>query len=34
MIHLLEQFGASESLSIQVKKRGYSPLGGGIVQLT
>lgn len=34
MINLLEQFGASETLSIQIKKRGYSPLGGGIVQLT
>lgn len=31
MTHLLHQFGASNTLSIQVKKRGYSPLGGGIV---
>ena len=33
MAHLLKQFGASGSLSIQVKKRGYSPLGGGMVQV-
>lgn len=33
MSHLLKQFGAPDSLSIQVKKRGYSPLGGGMVQV-
>lgn len=32
--HLLKQFGVADgSLDIQVKKRGYSPLGGGVVQL-
>jgi RNA 3'-terminal phosphate cyclase-like protein len=34
MTHLLTQFGAQGTLDIQVKKRGYSPLGGGIVVLT
>jgi RNA 3'-terminal phosphate cyclase-like protein len=31
---LLNQFGASNSLQIQVKKRGYAPQGGGVVQVT
>lgn len=32
--HLLKQFGVADgSLDIQVKKRGYSPLGGGVVQI-
>lgn len=31
--HLLKQFGAEHTLDIQVKKRGYSPLGGGIVAI-
>jgi len=34
MLYLLNQFGASNTLNIQVKKRGYSPLGGGMVKLT
>lgn len=33
MKYLLDQFGASNSLDIQVKKRGYSPLGGGMVKV-
>ena len=33
--HLIKQFGVPDgSLDIQVKKRGYAPLGGGIVQVT
>ena len=32
--HLLKQFGADSSLEIDVKKRGYSPKGGGLVQVT
>ena len=31
---LLTHFGASGSLSIQVKKRGFAPQGGGLVQVT
>lgn len=34
MIFLLNQFGASNTLDISVKKRGYSPLGGGVVKVT
>ena len=32
--HLLKNFGAERTMDLQVKKRGYSPLGGGIVALT
>lgn len=33
-VHLIKQFGVVDgSLDIQVKKRGYSPLGGGIVHV-
>jgi RNA 3'-terminal phosphate cyclase-like protein len=31
MIHLLDQFGAGNTLNLKVKKRGYAPLGGGVV---
>jgi len=31
MNHLLNQFGATKTLDIQVKKRGFAPLGGGLV---
>jgi RNA 3'-terminal phosphate cyclase-like protein len=31
--NLLKQFGADKSLEITVTKRGYAPLGGGIVHL-
>jgi RNA 3'-terminal phosphate cyclase-like protein len=33
-VHLLKMFGAEGSLDIQVKKRGYAPLGGGVVNVT
>lgn len=33
MTFLLNQFGASNTLDIQVKKRGYAPLGGGVVKV-
>ena len=33
MIHLLEQFGAGNTLNLKVKKRGYAPLGGGTVEI-
>lgn len=33
MNYLLNQFGASNTLQISVKKRGYSPLGGGEVKV-
>ena len=31
MVHLLEQFGAANTLNLKIKKRGYAPLGGGTV---
>ena len=34
MLHLLNQFGAADTLHLQIKKRGYAPLGGGIVTVT
>lgn len=34
MVHLLDQFGAPNTLDIQVKKRGYAPKGGGVVKVT
>ena len=33
MLHMLNQFGAANTLDLQVKKRGYSPLGGGTVRV-
>jgi RNA 3'-terminal phosphate cyclase-like protein len=34
LIYLFNQFGVPNSLDIQVKKRGYAPLGGGVVKVT
>jgi RNA 3'-terminal phosphate cyclase-like protein len=34
VLFLLNQFGASNTLDISIKKRGYAPLGGGIVKIS
>jgi len=34
MLYLLNQLGAPNTLDIQIKKRGYAPLGGGMVKVT
>mmetsp|Transcript_9634 Transcript_9634/g.16181 ORF Transcript_9634/g.16181 Transcript_9634/m.16181 type:complete len:205 (-) Transcript_9634:607-1221(-) len=33
LTHLLNQFGASDTLKLTVKRQGYSPLGGGLVKV-